>query len=266
MSSSANSPMTHRALLEISVESLDAALAAVRGGADRIELCEDLSLAGVTPNPQLMRQAREQISVPIFAMIRPRAGDFCYSAAEFHQMKQEIALAKSSGMDGLVFGILTSSGAVDIPRTSDLVRAGAPLPVTFHRAFDELASAEPDALSQGLEDVIATGATRLLTSGGQPSAEEGALQLAGLLRQARGRITILPGGGIRPANLRKIAQAARANEFHSGLSNLLPTSTANHNSFAHRQFEDGVRALIKVLEEEARQLQPAALPQRGSFL
>lgn len=240
--------MTKRPLLEMSVETLDAALAAVRGGADRVELCEDLSVGGVTPNGQLLREAREKIRVPIFAMIRPRAGDFCYSAPEFQQMKQEIALAKSAGADGFVLGILTGEFTVDIPRTVELINLAAPLPVTFHRAFDELHD-----LSQGLEDVIATGAARVLTSGGQRNAEEGSAELVSLLGQARDRITVLPGGGIRPANLRRIAQATRAAEFHSGLSNLLPKA-----GFAHREFEEGVRALIKVLEEEARDLQPAS--------
>lgn len=243
--------MTNRPLLEISVESLDAALAAVRGGADRIELCENLSVGGVTPGPHLMQRARAQIRVPIFAMIRPRAGSFCYSQAEFDQMKLDITLAKRAEMDGLVLGLLTNDGAVDIPRTAELVRAAAPLPVTFHRAFDELHD-----ISQGLEDLVNTGATRVLTSGAQPTADEGIPELVMLMRQARDRITILPGGGIRPANLRKIVQATRAAEFHSGLSNLLPASAANPPQLAHGPFEEGVRALVRVLEETAPGLSP----------
>src|SRR5204863_7009303 len=114
-------------------------------------------VGGVTPNEELMRQAREQVQVPIFAMIRPRGGNFCYSAQEFQQMKQEIALAKAAGMDGVVFGILMPNARVDVERTRVLVHLAAPLPVTFHRAFDELQDIE-----QGLEQVIATGATRIL--------------------------------------------------------------------------------------------------------
>lgn len=243
----------HRPLLEISVESLDAALAAVRAGADRIELCQDLSVAGITPSPELMRLARAQVPVPIFAMIRPRAGDFCYSPAEFAQMKRSITLAKDTRMDGVVLGILSPDSRVDVPRTSELVNFAAPLPVTFHRAFDDLHD-----LSQGLEDVVATGATRILTSGAQPNADNGIPELVTLLSQARHRITILPGGGIRPANLRKIARATRASEFHSGLSNLLPSRAASHQPSAHREFEDGVRALIKVLEEESLLFHPVA--------
>jgi copper homeostasis protein len=240
--------MKKRALLEISVETLDAALAAVRGGADRIELCENLSVGGVTPAARLLQQAREQIQIPIFAMIRPRGGNFCYSPAEFQQMKREIALAKATRMDGLVFGILTSQGLVDLHGNAELVNLAKPLPVTFHRAFDEL-----EDLGQGLEQVIAAGATRVLTSGGKPRAEDGSSQITRLIQQARERIVVLPGGGIRPGNLTKVARETRASEFHSGLSNFLP---GPHDT--HRKFEEGVRTLIKLLEQESRHLEPVA--------
>jgi copper homeostasis protein len=240
--------MKNRALLEMSVETLGAATAAVRGGADRIELCEDLSVGGVTPSPSLIQQAREQIRIPIFVMIRPRGGDFCYSEAEFERMKEETALAKAARMDGVVLGILTREGQVDIHRTKQLAHLANPLPVTFHRAFDEL----PD-LAQGLEDVIAAGAARVLTSGGKPTAEEGCFQIGQLLEQAQERIIVLAGGGIRPFNLRRIARAARAAEFHSGLSDLIPGAGESH-----REFEQGVLALVKVLEEESQRFEAAA--------
>jgi copper homeostasis protein len=240
--------MKNRALLEMSVETLDAAIAAARGGADRIELCEDLSVGGVTPSPGLIREARAEISIPIFVMIRPRGGDFCYSAAEFAQMKKETALAKAARVDGLVLGILTREGRVDVQRTKELVELAAPLPVTFHRAFDELAD-----LAQGLEDVIAAGATRVLTSGGKPTALEGSAEIGHLLEQAQERIVVLAGGGIRPYNLSRIARAARAAEFHSGLSNLIPRPGESH-----REFQEGVQTLVKVLEEESQRLEATA--------
>jgi len=240
--------MKNRALLEMSVETLDAATAAVRGGADRIELCEDLSVGGVTPSPSLIKQARDEVSIPIFVMIRPRGGDFCYSAAEFEQMKEETARAKAARMDGFVLGILTREGRVDVDRTKELVQLANPLPVTFHRAFDELTD-----LAQGLEDVIAAGAARVLTSGGKPTALEGSAQIGQLLEQAGERIVVLAGGGIRPVNLSRIARAARASEFHSGLSNLIPGPGESH-----REFEEGVQALVKVLEEESQRFEAAA--------
>ena len=129
--------MTPRPLLEISVESLDLAIAAERGGAHRIELCEYLAVGGVTPSTDLMRKARPAIKIPIFAMIRPRDENFIYSKSELAQMRGEIKLAKSSGMDGVILGILHNDGTVNVEQTRELVECAKPLPVTFHRAFDE---------------------------------------------------------------------------------------------------------------------------------
>src|ERR1700704_5328323 len=144
--------MNRKPLLEISVETLEAALAAERGGADRIELCGDLSLGGVTPGADLLRAVRTQVRIPVFSMVRPRAGDFAYSSAEFAEMKRAISAAKESGMDGVVLGILTEKRRVDFERTRQLVEFAKPLPVTYHRAFDKAAD-----LQQALEDVIQSG-------------------------------------------------------------------------------------------------------------
>jgi len=238
--------MKTRALLEISVEAIDAATAAMRGGADRVELCQDLSAGGVTPSAATMREARQQIAIPIFVMIRPRAGDFCYSPAELEQMKRQIELAQKAQMDGVVFGILTRNGSVDVRRCAELVELAKPLPATFHRAFDEQKGHGQKLWLDRLEDVISTGATRLLTSGGRRTAEEGCPRLARFVSQAGGRITLLPGGSIRPGNLKDIAKKTRAAEFHSGLSNLLPYHRRNN-----KEFETGVRELAQALEEVA---------------
>ena len=158
-------------LLEIAVESLPAAQAAQRAGADRIELCANLSQGGLTPTAELMRQVRASLHIPIFAMIRPRPGNFLYTDPEFATMQSQISQARDLAMNGVVLGILTASHHIDIRRTAQLVAQARPLPVTFHRAFDEALrnSAYPD-LFAALNDVIATGATRLLTSGGAPTA------------------------------------------------------------------------------------------------
>jgi|SRR5215470_6508044 len=240
--------MKNRALLEMSVETLEAAVAAARGGADRIELCENLSVGGVTPRRVLMDQARIRIGLPIYAMIRPRGGNFHYNDAEFAQMKSDVVLARETCMDGIVLGILDARGRVDVARTRELIELALPLPATFHRAFDEV----PE-LVDGLEAVIRSGASRVLTSGGKATADEGYREIAGLVRQAGERIIILPGGGIRPVNLSRIARETRASEFHSGLTNLLPEPER-----AHQRFEDGVRELIRVLEEESSNLLPAS--------
>ena len=238
--------MKTRPLLEISVETLDAAIAAERGGADRLELCQNLAAGGITPDVALMREARKKIRLSIVVMIRPRAGDFCYSAAELERMKRQIELARRARMDGVVLGILTPRGGVDVGRNAELVELAKPMPVTFHRAFDE-GKGDPAELRARLEDVIATGASRLLTAGGHPTAEEGCRKIRRLVRHAGDRITILPGGAIRPANLRSIAQKTRAKEFHSGLGGLLPYPRRRYE-----EFEAGVRELVRVLEESSR--------------
>ena len=225
-------------LLEISVETLDAALAAERGGAHRIELCENLTVGGVTPRVELMRATRERTKLPIYAMIRPRGGDFVYSAAEFSTMLHDIEAARKSGMDGVVLGVLRGNRTVDRARTHELLQAAKPLPVTFHRAFDETAD-----VFAALEDVIATGASRLLTSGGEPSAPKGESVLSELVHLAGDRLTILPGGGINPANLERVVQSTGAREFHSGLGTALPYPRNDHT-----EFEREVRKLAEILE------------------
>jgi len=226
-------------LLEICVESRDEARAAARGGADRIELCENLPIGGVTPSAELMRAARAEIHIEIFAMIRPRGGDFFYSAEEFAEMARDIAQARNCGMDGAVFGLLRADRRVDIERTRALVELARPLPVTFHRAFDDT----PD-LRAALEDVVASGTARILTSGGMPSAEQGVSIISELVAAAGKRIGILAGGGINAANLEQVLQGTRAREFHSGLSSTLPYPRTDYAAF-----ETEVRKLLKVLKK-----------------
>jgi copper homeostasis protein len=225
--------MNRKCLLEISVETVESALAAERGGADRIELCGNLSIGGVTPDAKLLRAVRAQVRIPIFSMVRPRAGDFLYSKDEFEEMKRAISAAKNSGMNGIVLGILTKDHRVDVARTRELVQLAKPLPVTYHRAFDEAAD-----LHQALEDVNASGAKRILTSGGAKSALEGAAVLAGLVEAARDRIVIVPGAGISALSIEQVARQTGAREFHSGLSAVLPYGSKDYS-----KFEDEVRKL-----------------------
>lgn len=213
-------------ILEITVDTLAKALAAERGGAHRIELCSDLSNGGLTPGVELMRLAREQVRLPIFAMIRPRAGDYVYSSAEFAQMQGDMRTAAEVGVDGVVLGILTGEGRVDVERTRELVEQARPLPVTFHRAFDVSID-----LRESLDDVIQTGAARILTSGGARSAIEGRAQLAGLVQQARGRIIIVPGAGITAANVKLVARETGTAEFHAGLSSIGMGADLNSDRF-----------------------------------
>ena len=227
--------MNRKCLLEISVEALESALAAERGGADRIELCRNLSVGGVTPDADLLRAVRAQVRIPIFSMVRPRAGDFVYSSAEFAGMKRSVVGAKEAGMDGVVLGVLTKEHRVDVKRTRELAELAKPLPVTYHRAFDEAAD-----LHQALEEVIQSGAKRILTSGGAKSALEGAATLAELIEAAGKRIVIVPGAGISSVNIAELARRTRAREFHSGLSAALP-----YGSGEYRKFEEEVRKLAE---------------------
>ena len=213
--------MHSRRLLEICVESVERAVAAEQGGADRIELCGNLALGGITPSEREMMAAVANCSLPIFAMIRPRGGNFIYTDDEFAAMQTAIRLTKQVQVVGVVLGILTEESRVDVPRTRALVEVAKPAPVTFHRAFDECAD-----LSQALEDVIATGCARILTSGGAPSALAGRDRLAELVRNAGRRIGIMPGGGITAANVSAIAQATGAGEFHAALSSVVPAGHA----------------------------------------
>ncbi len=224
-------------LLEISVGSVEAAAAAERGGAQRLELCADLTVGGLTPDTALLNAVRQQTQIPVLALIRPRAGDFLYSPAEFAQMKQSIAVAKDSGVEGLVFGILKVDRRVDIDRTRELVKLAQPLPVTFHRAFEACAD-----LWQALEDVVRSGASRILTSGGAASAPEGAANIEMLVAAAGDRVTIVPGAGINAGNILQLAVATRAQEYHSGLSSVYSRKEPDY-----LQFEKEVRAMAKML-------------------
>jgi copper homeostasis protein len=229
--------LNRKYLLEISVETLEAALAAQRGGAERIELCGNLNIGGVTPSTDLMRKVREQIHIPIFVMIRPRGGGFVYSDAEIVEMKRSIDDARQAGMDGVVLGVLTKDRRVDIARTRELVESANPLPVTFHRAFDDSVD-----LREALEDVIQTGAHRILTSGGARSALEGAAVLAKLIAAAGNCIIIVPGAGISASNIARVVKKTRASEFHSGLGTVLP-----YGSEDCERFESEVRKLAEQL-------------------
>jgi copper homeostasis protein len=218
--------VTRRYILEISVESVEAALAAERGGADRIELCSNLREGGTTPDAELLRGVRERARVPVFAMIRPRASDFLYSDGEFAAMRGSIDAARGLGLDGFVLGLLDAEGRVDVGRTRELVEWAAPWPVTFHRAFDACVD-----LRAGLEDVIRTGANRLLTSGGKATAPEAFPILGELVRSAGERIVVMPGSGLNAGNIGEAVERTGAREFHAGLSSVVARGAGEMEEF-----------------------------------
>lgn len=190
--------------------SLEAVLAAERTGARRIELCERLEVGGVTPSEKLLREVLAATSLPVNVLVRPRGGDFVYTEEEEQAMLESIRLCRSLGAHGVVIGALTPAGHVDMPLMRRLVAAARPLSVTFHRAFDE--STDPFA---ALEDVIALGCDRLLTSGHAADAFAGRALIGELVRRAAGRIVVMAGCGVRPGNIAQIAADSGASEFHS---------------------------------------------------
>jgi copper homeostasis protein len=199
-------------LVEAAVETLDSALAAERAGADRIELCNSLSVGGTTPSGGLIAEVAERTRLPVFVLIRPRAGDFVYSDDEFDQMIRDIELARGLGIAGIVTGALTPGGRVGVNRTRTLVTAAAGLPVTFHRAIDSAVD-----LRAALEEAIEAGASRVLTSGGAATAVDGMDLIAVLVGQARKRVIVIAGGGIREPNVRDVIARTGVSEVHARL-------------------------------------------------
>ena len=201
--------LTMKFKIEICTDSVESAIEAQNAGADRIELCNNLPEGGTTPGLGLIRSARQNLSIGLHVIIRPRGGDFLYSSLEYDIMRREIDACRESGVDGVVIGILEPGGAIDIERTAKLIEFAKPLSVTFHRAFD--LCIDP---FKGLEAVIDSGADRLLTSGQRNSACEGTRLIKDLVEQAGDRIIIMPGSGINESNIVNIARVTRAKEFH----------------------------------------------------
>ena len=216
--------MGNRVILEVCVDSIDSALAADRGGADRIELCSGLLEGGLTPSPGVISTVLGKVSLGVFVMIRPRGGDFCYSDDEFKAMEQDVLTAKQLGADGAVFGILTEDGRVDVDRTQRLVNLARPLKITFHRAFDMSRD-----LSESLEDLIRLRVDRVLTSGGEQNVERGQSAIANLQRQAKDRIIVMAGAGITDNKVRHLIAVTSVREIHASLKSSVPSPMRYRN-------------------------------------
>ena len=195
--------------LEICADTVESAIEAQIAGADRVELCNNLIEGGTTPSYGTIISARNNLDISLNVIVRPRGGDFLYSDLEYDIMRRDIYFCGECGVDGIVTGILRSDGTIDIERTSRLIEIAQPMEITFHRAFDMCSNPV-----QGLEDVIATGATRLLTSGQSDKAIEGAELIKQLVLQAAKRIIIMPGSGINDSNIAFLAGTTGAIEFH----------------------------------------------------
>jgi copper homeostasis protein len=195
--------------IEICVDSVAGALAAERGGADRVELCDNFWEGGTTPSAGCIKLARQNLRIGLHVIIRPRGGDFLYHELELAVMGEDVQMAKALGADGVVIGCLTAAGDLDAPGIERLMELARPMNVTFHRAFDMCR--EP---RQGLEDLIQLGIDRVLTSGQEASCLEGLELIAELRQQAADRIIVMPGGGLTPRNVRQIVAATGVSEVH----------------------------------------------------
>ncbi|MDC0006655.1 copper homeostasis protein CutC [Winogradskyella sp.] len=198
--------------LEICANSYQSAKNAQEAGAHRIELCQELSVGGITPSYGLLKQVIENLEIPVFFLIRPRSGDFVYSDAEFKTMKNDIQLCKDLGCQGIVSGVLNADKTIDLKRTIELVELSKPLAFTFHRAFDAVANPK-----EALEQLIDLGIDRVLTSGQETSAELGIDLIKELNKISNGRVTILVGGGVSAKNAAKF-KAAGLDEIHASAS------------------------------------------------
>jgi copper homeostasis protein len=196
--------------IEIACFNLESALIAQKAGADRVELCEDISVGGTTPVIETIQQARKNLTIDLYVMIRPKGGNFVYSDSELEQMKFEIETIKKLGINGFVFGILKEDRTINIEQNKALIDIAKPFPCTFHRAFDAVSNYE-----KALEDVISCGFSTILTSGTFLNVMEGKEVLKQLVIQANNRIEIMPGGGLRSTNISELNEMVKANWYHS---------------------------------------------------
>ncbi|HEV3040078.1 MAG TPA: copper homeostasis protein CutC [Candidatus Angelobacter sp.] len=236
------------------MDSVESALAAERGGAHRVELCSNLLEGGTTPSAGLIARIRKKISIALHVMIRPRGGDFYYSADEFEAMQYDVRTAKELGADGVVFGILEEGGHIDIKRARSLLELARPMSVTFHRAFDMSSN-----LDEALEEVINSGVDRVLTSGGEQTAEAGIAALAKLVRAAEDRIVIMAGSGINETNVARIIAETRVREVHASLKTPVPSPMLYRNERLSMGAIPGCEyQRFVVLENKVRELLAAA--------
>ncbi len=239
-------------IIEIATSDFETTKSAVEGGADRIELCANLAEGGTTPTYGTILKCRELFSVLLYPIIRPRGGDFLYSDNEFDIMMQDIKLCKQLGCDGVVIGLLLSDGSIDMKRTAQLVEAAYPLGITFHRAFDRC----KDPML-AMEQLIEIGCERILTSGQQPGAPEGVELIAALNKAADDRIIIMPGSGVRPDNIKMLAEKTGCTEFHSSLRG----KQASKMEFVHPAFKGSAESYMNnaIDAEEVRKFRNALI-------
>ena len=230
-------------IIEVCANSFESALNATKAGADRIELCTELAVGGLTPSHGLLQKVIEELSVNVNVLIRPRSGDFTFSDAEFDVMKRDVLFCKEMGCNGIVSGVLNKDNTVDIERTKELVEIAKPLSFTFHRAFDWVVHPQ-----RAIEELIQIGVSRILTSGQEPSAVNGIELLIVLKNVVDDKITIMPGGGINKNNILQFKNAG-FKEIHFSATKLHKTIEAPKVSMNSKRFFDETQIAISELEK-----------------
>jgi copper homeostasis protein len=240
-------------ILEIAANSVASALAAQEGGAGRVELCTALELGGLTPSHAQIALTRDCLRIPLYVLIRPRAGDFLYGELECETMQRDIETCAALGCDGVVLGVLDADGDVDVARCRALVAAAGTLGVTFHRAFDLSRDS-----TRALEDIVALGCERVLTSGAQASAVDGVALIRDLVTQSNGRLAVMPGAGVTARNIAELAAFTGAREFHASAKRQLPSGMRHRQARLPdmelgelRSDAEQVRALAAALQASA---------------
>lgn len=218
--------------LEIIGFNIESCIAAQEAGASRIELCANPEEGGTTPSYGFIKMTRAKLNIDLYAMIRPRGGDFFFSDDEFEIMKNDISVCKKLGCNGIVTGILTKNGKVDKKRCKELIDLAYPLEATFHRAFDRVKNP-----SEALEDIIDLGFERILTSGLKPKAIDAVYLLSQLVKQSDERIIIMPGSGVNSGNIIQIAKSTGVKEFHSSASISIDTKM----EFANTELNESLK-------------------------
>lgn len=234
-------------ICEVVVYNIESALKAQEGGADRIELCDNPAEGGTTPSSGTVEVVRQNVSMDVYVMIRPRGGDFCYSRYEFHAMKRDIFQFQKLGVDGFVFGILNPDGTLDKARCKELIDKARPLKCTCHRAFDMTR----DPL-EALDDCIEVGFERILTAGQRPKAGDGAELIRQLVESAGDRIKIMPGSGVNEQTVREIVAKTRAKEIHFSATAERPSPMVFRNEAIAAMGEQGSSEFLLRTVDAAR--------------
>lgn len=210
--------------IEIAVFNIESAMHAQKGGADRVELCDNPVEGGTTPSFGVMEIVRQALSIDVYAMIRPRGGDFVYSAYEYHAMKRDIEMCKRASLDGVVFGMMKPEGTIDKERCRRLIEAARPMKVTCHRAFDFTRDAY-----EALNDCLEAGFDRILTSGRQPTVAEGTDVIKELVLRSAGKISVMAGVGINPSNVIPVIKSTGVKEIHLSARTYKPSAHTRYN-------------------------------------